>query len=75
MTITQLKEKYFNVIDSTDFDKDFMTAVKEEYPNFSDKLIEKILEYCWSEGHSSGYYEVINCLLALTDILDFFKKK
>ena len=73
MNIEQLQKKYLNVLDSTNFDKDFMNAVKERYPNFSDKLIEKILEYCWSEGHSSGYYEVINCLYGLTEILDFFK--
>jgi len=75
MNIEQLQEKYLNVLNSAKFDGEFMDTVKGEYPNFSEKQIEKILEYCWSEGHSSGYYEVVNSLLALTEVLDCFKKK
>lgn len=53
------KEKFFQAI--------LYDVGLENHPN-----AQKIAEYAWGEGHSSGYYEVYNHMCEISDL--FFHK-
>lgn len=42
--------------------------IKQE-THLSDDKVEKVFEYCWSEGHSAGVYEVFSYAIELCELL------
>ena len=56
-------------IKRNNFKEDLIKALVEDY-NINKAMAEKVYEYAWEDGHSSGYYEVVTYAMNYAELVE-----
>lgn len=55
--------------EETDYGCDLICKYIKQETGLSDSKVNKVFNYCWSEGHSAGIYEVFSYAIELCELL------
>lgn len=55
--------------EETAYGSDLICKYIKQETGLSDTKVNKVFNYCWSEGHSAGIYEVFSYAIELCELL------